>query len=90
MSENVVLNPYVEELYKGKQENTGSKKLYFKYLLNALYGKFLTRPDGKGINYICVNGEWKRVKVETLKKVYYLPLGSWIAMMGRVTLMNAI
>lgn len=90
MTENVILKPYVEELYKGKQNNTGSKKLYFKYLLNALYGKFLTRPDGKGINYVYINGEWKRIKVETLKRVYYLPLGSWIAMMGRVTLMQAV
>lgn len=90
MAENVILKPYIESLYKGKNENTGSKKLYYKLLLNSLYGKFLSRPDGKGIEYVCINGEWKRIKVETMKKVYYLPLGSWIAMMGRVTLMNAI
>jgi len=90
MGENVILKPYIESLYEGKNNNTGSKKLYYKLLLNSLYGKFLSRPDGKGINYVCVNGEWKRIKVETIKKVYYLPLGSWIAMMGRVTLMNAI
>ena len=90
LGENTVLKPYVEKLYKGKQTNTGSRKQYFKCLLNSLYGKFLTRPDGIGIDYISVNGEWKRVKVETNKTVYYLPLGSWIAMMGRVTLMKAI
>lgn len=90
MGENRILKPYVEMLYKGKQTNTGSRKQYFKCLLNSLYGKFLTRPDGVGIDYVCVNGEWKRIKVETSKKVYYLPLGSWIAMMGRVTLMKAI
>ena len=90
MAENTVLKPYVEMLYKGKQTNTGSKKQYYKALLNSLYGKLLSRPDGIGIDYVCVNGEWRRIKVETTKQVYYLPLGSWIAMMGRVTLMKAI
>lgn len=90
MAENVVLKPYVEQLYKGKQTNTGSKRLYYKCLLNSLYGKFLTRPDGIGIDYVQIDGKWRRIKVETTKTVYYLPLGSWIAMMGRVTLMRAI
>lgn len=77
-------------LYKGKQTNTGSRKLYYKYLLNALYGKFLTRPDGISIDYQIINDEWQRVKIPTEKRVNYMPLGSWIAMEGRVTLMRAI
>lgn len=90
LAENTILKPYIEHLYKGKQTNTGSRKLYYKYLLNALYGKFLTRPDGIGIDYQVINGKWTRVKIPTEKKVNYMPLGSWIAMMGRVTLMKAI
>lgn len=86
-AENVPLNDYVRYLYKGKQENVGSVKLYFKILLNSLYGKFLTRPDGTVIHY--VNGQ--RIKVEeTDRHTYYLPLGSWIAMGGRVQLYRAM
>ena len=85
--ENIPLHDYVRYLYKGKQENTGSVRLYFKILLNSLYGKFLTRPDGTVIHY--VNGQ--RIKVEeTDRRTYYLPLGAWIAMMGRVTLYRAM
>ena len=85
--ENIPLHDYVRYLYKGKQENTGSVKLYFKILLNSLYGKFLTRPDGTVIHYV----EGQRVKVEeTDRRTYYLPLGAWIAMMGRVTLYKAM
>lgn len=85
--ENVPLHDYIRYLYKGKQENTGSVKLYFKILLNSLYGKFLTRPDGTVIHYV----EGQRVKVEEKdRRTYYLPLGAWIAMMGRVTLYRAM
>lgn len=90
MTENRILKEYVDELYIGKQTNTGSKKLYYKYLLNALYGKFLTRPDGVTIEYVQDYDGWHRVKTASLKRMYYLPLGSWIAMQGRVTLFNAI
>lgn len=85
--ENIPLHDYVRYLYKGKQENTGSVRLYFKILLNSLYGKFLTRPDGTVIHYV----QGQRVKVkETDRRTYYLPLGAWIAMMGRVTLYRAM
>ena len=85
--ENIPLREYVRYLYKGKQENTGSVKLYFKILLNSLYGKFLTRPDGTVIHYV----EGQRVKVEeTDRRTYYLPLGAWIAMMGRIQLYRAM
>ena len=86
-AENIPLYDYIRYLYKGKQENTGSVKLYFKILLNSLYGKFLTRPDGTVVHYV----EGKRVKVEeTDRRTYYLPLGSWIAMGGRVQLWRAM
>lgn len=85
--ENVPLERYVRMLYKGKSENVGSVKLYYKILLNALYGKFLSRPDGTVIHY--VNGE--RVKIsEDDRRTYYLPLGSWIAKGGRVQLYRAM
>lgn len=77
MNDNVVLRDYVNKLYDGKKNNTGAKRLYFKYLLNALYGKFLSRPDGISIDYIQdENDEWKRIKVESEKSTYYLPLGN--------------
>ena len=90
LRENIILKQYIEMLYDGKKNNTGSKRLFFKYLLNALYGKFLTRPDGVTIDYVYENEQWERIKVVSEKSTYYLPLGMWIAMMGRVTLMRAI
>lgn len=85
--ENIALKPYIDMLYIGKKTTTGSRKLTFKALLNSLYGKFLSRPDGTVIHY--VNGE--RVKVEENdRRTYYLPLGSWIAMGGRVQLYRAM
>ena len=87
MRENIALKKYVQMLYEGKSNNTGSKKLYYKYLLNSLYGKFLSRREGVAIDYV----EGKRVKVEEHDRTtFYLPLGMWIAMMGRVTLFKAM
>lgn len=87
MEPNEALYHYYEEVYNGKMNNTGSKKLYYKYLLNSLYGKFLSRPDGVAIDYI----DGRRVKVEeTDRSTYYLPLGMWIAMGGRVDLFKAM
>lgn len=76
LRENVVLKSYVNMLYEGKKNNKGAKRLYYKYLLNALYGKFLTRPDGITIDYFEEMGEWKRVKLASEKSTYYLPLGN--------------
>lgn len=90
MRDNVVLKDYVNKLYDGKRNNTGAKRLYYKYLLNALYGKFLTRPDGMAVTYVYESESWQRIKIATEKQTYYLPLGMWIAMQGRVTLMKAI
>lgn len=85
--ENGPLKVFVDRLYEGKKNNTGPVRLMYKYLLNALYGKFLSNPEGEGIKY--ENG--KRIVVQELdRKTYYLPLGSWIAAMGRVTLMHAM
>lgn len=87
MVENDILQPYVRELYKGKQTNTGTKRYYYKILLNSLYGKFLSRPDGLKVTY----ENQTRSKVEDNdRKTYYLPLGSWVAMGGRVDLMKAM
>lgn len=87
MLHNTVLKTYIEELYQGKETNTGTKKYYYKILMNALYGKFLSRPDGVAITYM--NGERKKVE-ETDRQTYYLPLGNWVAMMGRVSLMKCL
>lgn len=77
MNDNVVLKDYVNRLYDGKKNNKGAKRLYYKYLLNALYGKFLSRPDGISMDYIYseIDREWKRIKVPSVKSTYYLPLG---------------
>ena len=90
LKENIAVKNYVNMLYKGKRENTGTIRLYYKYLLNSLYGKFLTRPDGISINYIEDIDGWHREKMVTEKNTYYFLFGSWIAMYGRVTLLNAI
>lgn len=86
MRDNVVLKRYVEMLYKGKRENKGTKRYYYKILLNALYGKFATAPDGDIIDY----SDGERKKIESTKNVYYLPLGSWITMGGRLDLCKAM
>lgn len=87
MVPNVVLKPYIEMLYEGKRNNTGTKQYYYKILLNSLYGKFLSRPDG--VNIVYEGGERRKVS-EDGRNTYYLPLGSWIAMGGRVDLMRAM
>lgn len=87
MAKNDTLKPYVQRLYEGKQNNTGTKRYYYKILLNSLYGKFLSRPDGMKISY--ANRE--RVKLEEDgRQTYYLPLGSFVATGGRVDLMKAM
>lgn len=87
LKENTALKAYVNMLNQGKKKNKGSKRLYYKYLLNSLYGKFLSRPDGISINY----RDGKRIKVEEKDRTtYYLPLGMWIAMKGRVCLSKAM
>lgn len=87
MIENRLLKPYIEMLYKGKQENTGTVRYYYKILLNSLYGKFLSRPDGVNMSY---TGGYRHKIEQDDKRTYYLPLGMFIAMMGRVTLMRAM
>ena len=85
---NVLLRNYVNTIYDKKRNATNeSERNLAKMYLNSLYGKFLSRPDGKRITYR--NGYREEEVVED-REMYYLPLGSWIAMMGRVTLMKAI
>ena len=84
-----VLIALVNVLFKGKQLSKGAARNVFKLLLNALYGKFLTNPEGKKIEYIDDNGQLVRKEVsDGGRKPVYLPLGSWIAMMSRVTLLE--
>ena len=87
MIENQILKPYIETLYQGKQNNTGTVKYYYKILLNSLYGKFLSRPDGINISY---QGGYRHKIEQDDKRTYYLPLGMFIAMMGRVSLMRTM
>lgn len=85
MKENNVLASYIRMLFDGKKNNTGTKRYYFKILMNSLYGKFLTSPKGESISY---SGGYH--KIENDKHTYYLPIGSWIAMSGRVALFNVL
>lgn len=87
----VRLSAMVNELYDGKHHTTGAKREVFKYLLNALYGKFLTRPDGQSIDYeFQEDGTIVRIPVkDDGRKTVNLALGSWISMMTRVQLIDA-
>lgn len=85
--ENRALKAYIEMLYEGKMNNTGTKRQYYKILLNSLYGKFLSRPDGEYVDY--TNGE-RHTRINDDRALYYLPLGSWIAKGGRVRLCRAM
>ena len=87
LKRNKALKEYITYLFQGKKNNKGTKKYFFKILMNSLYGKFLSRPDGKRISY--ENGE-RHTVAETDKRLYYLPLGSWIAMGGRVSLFKCL
>lgn len=87
------LTNFVKCMFEGKEKYRDFKAAYlvFKILINAIYGKFLTRPDGKTVIYEHDNeGNVRRKVVSDIgRNPIYLPLGSWIAMMSRVTLMEA-
>ena len=89
--DNRAIRSFIEQLYKGKMTSTGTKREVFKVLLNALYGKFASRPDGWRIRYVITeDGCLKQQKeYENNRTTFYLPFGSWIAMRGRVVLMRA-
>ena len=87
LKRNKALKEYITYLFQGKKNNKGTKKYFFKILMNSLYGKFLSRPDGKRISY--ENGE-RHTVAESDKRLYYLPLGSWVAMGGRVSLFKCL
>lgn len=87
MKNNTALREYITMLFEGKKNNKGTKKYFYKILMNSLYGKFLSRPDGKRISY---EGGERHTVAETDKRLYYLPLGSWIAMSGRVSLFKVL
>lgn len=83
------LKALMETLYHGKEISEGGKLSVFKYLLNALYGKFLSRPVGETIEYL-FDGE-KITRKRTMdrgRKSVNLPLGSWIATQTRVQLIS--
>lgn len=87
MKKNIALKQYITFLFEGKKNNKGSKRYFYKILMNSLYGKFLSRPDGKKVSY---EGGIRHIVTETDRRLYYLPLGSWIAMLGRVSLSRCI
>ena len=84
------LSALIHTLYHGKQNGTGARRTVYKYLLNSLYGKFLTRPDGEKIMYtIDDDGKVTRHTADDdTRKPIALPLGSWIATQTRVQLMS--
>ena len=83
------LSSLVKTLYHGKETAEGARRNVYKYLLNSLYGKFLTRPDGEKITYAIEDGKVSRHKEkDDTRKPVALPLGSWIATQTRVQLMT--
>ncbi len=85
------LSALIHELYQGKETARGAKKTVFKYLLNSLYGKFLTRPDGQSVEYYYDSkGRIARKSVvDEGRRTVNLALGSWISMRTRVQLIDA-
>ena len=83
------LSALIKTLYHGKATAEGARRDVYKYLLNSLYGKFLTRPDGEKIVYAIEDGKVLRHKEkDDTRKPVALPLGSWIATQTRVQLMS--
>jgi hypothetical protein len=83
------LSSLIKTLYHGKETAEGARRTVYKYLLNSLYGKFLTRPDGEQIVYSIEDGKVKRHKEkDDTRKPVALPLGCWIATQTRVQLMS--
>jgi len=83
------LSALIKTLYHGKETAEGARRNVYKYLLNSLYGKFLTRPDGEKIGYVVEDGKvTRRKEKDDTRKPVALPLGSWIATQTRVQLMS--
>lgn len=83
------LSALIRTLYHGKETTEGARRDVYKYLLNSLYGKFLTRPDGEKIAYAIEDGKVSRHKEkDDTRKPVALPLGSWIATQTRVQLIS--
>lgn len=83
------LSALIKTLYHGKETTEGAQRNVYKYMLNSLYGKFLTRPDGETITYNIEDGKVTRNKEkDDTRKPVALPLGSWIATQTRVQLMS--
>lgn len=83
------LSALIKTLYHGKETSDGGRRNVYKFMLNSLYGKFLTRPDGEQIVYNVEDGKVKRHKEkDDTRKPVALPLGSWIATQTRVQLMS--
>jgi hypothetical protein len=83
------LSALIKTLYHGKESSVGARRDVYKYLLNALYGKFLTRPDGEKIGYVVEDGKvTRRKEKDDTRKPVALPLGSWIATQTRVQLIS--
>lgn len=68
--------PWVVEHYALKQDSVGGLRLVYKLLLNALYGKFGTRPKGKNkIPYLDEDGALAySLSEEQEMGSYYLPV----------------
>ena len=85
------LSSLVKTLYHGKETAEGVRRNVYKDLLNSLYGKFLTRPDGEKIAYTIEDGKvLRRKEKDDTRKPVALPLGSWIATQTRVQLMSTV
>lgn len=84
------LKALMDTLYHGKSTSPGAERTVYKYLLNSLYGKFLTRPTGETIEYDFDDGGkvTRKRTTDRGRKSVNLPLGSWISTQTRVQLIS--
>lgn len=87
-----IFNTYIEKCFTMKEQTTGAIQIYWKTLLNALYGKFASKlfRENKQIKWNDNKGEFEYITQGTLTTGIYTPLSACITMHSRNNLVSVI
>lgn len=86
-----IFKEYIDKYYKQKQNSTGAKKTVAKLMLNAITGKFASRPERENYEPYLLNGvvEYRLHDTNDADTVY-TPVTSFITGYSRKYLINII